>query len=57
MAQPTEYEKLLMEYLGLHSLQELEDFLNRPAFGVPTMQPPQPNEEEQAEAEWQERVA
>jgi hypothetical protein len=40
---PTEYEKLLMEYLGFRTLPELLEFLNRPSWGCPTMQPPEEN--------------
>ena len=52
--QPTPYEKELMQYLGLSSVSALEEFLRHPSWGCPTMQVPEPNEEEQAEDQWQE---
>ena len=54
MAEPTEYEKLLMEYLGFKTLKELNVFLNLPSWGCPDMQAPEPSESDRLEAQWQE---
>ena len=53
--QITPYEKLLMEYLDLHSLKALEDFLGHPSWGCLDMQPPGTNEEALEEDRWQEK--
>lgn len=57
MERITEYEKSLMAYLGVHSLKELEDFLNHQSWGCLDMQVPEERDEDQRESQWQESLA
>ena len=49
---PTSHEKELMEYLGFHSLRELQEFLNLPTRDDLNMQPPDADMQELQQELW-----